>query len=257
MKKRRIRYTLIYILAILILNPWYFPALAGDFHEAPYDFFFDNHIDTHLETRLKIKDDIPVRLKGFFYIIFTGEDDPVSGLPIARHPRGAGHNEVCGDNFDDEFDDDLEDEGNDIDCVVGWTVKGKSGMAKFLYHSGINGNDHPVWMVNRTQIKQPGSYTHFHWIGKESTDPRAPEEVPEACDKINASDLEDEAPSAVDMVCPGWFLQIKAVEEFAFDHGGEIVPVRPGIDNATHLNLVTNYAEVSGITTTRPDNDSH
>jgi len=27
--------------------------------------------------------------------------------------------------------------------------------------------------------------------------------------------------------------------------------VRPGIDNATHLNLVTNYADVEGITSTR------
>ena len=171
-------------------------------------------------------------------------------MPIARHPRGAEHNEACGDDIDDDLDGDLHEEGDGIKCIVGWTMKGKPGEAKFLYHSGVNGNDHPVWMVKRTQISQPGSYTHFHWIGEESTDLRAPVDVPLACDKINAGALEDEPPSAVNIDCPGWFLQIKAVRKFAFDHGGEIVPVRPGIDNATHLNLVTNYAEVSGITAT-------
>ena len=56
---------------------------------------------------------------------------------------------------------------------------------------------------------------------------------------------------AEDYTCPGWFLEIRAVREFAFEHGGEKVPVRPGMDNATHLNLVTNYDEVFGITETR------
>ena len=252
MNKTKYRFTLIYLLAIFIFNPWSVTAFADDFHDAPYDFLFGNHIDTHQETKIKIKRGDPVRLKGFFYIIFTGEIDSVSGLPIARHPRGASQNEACGDDDeDDEYHRDLEDDSKDIECIVGWTMKGKPGEAKFLYHNGVNGNDHPVWMVNRTQIPQPGSYTHFHWIGKKSTDPRAPKDVPDACDKLNASDLENQDPSAVDLVCPGWFLQIKAVEEFAFDHGGEIVPVSPGIDNATHLNLVTNYAEELGITPTR------
>ena len=251
MNKIRIRLTLIYILTIFIFTPWSFTAFADEFHEEPYDFLFDNHIDTHQETKLKIKNGDQVSLKGFFYIIFTGDIDPASGLPIARHPRGEAHNEVCGDDNDDEFEDEIEDEDNEIECIVGWTMKGKPGEAKFLYHSGVNGNDHPVWMVNRRQIHQPGSYSHFHWVGPESSDLRAPDDVPAACDKMNASGLEDLDPSAVDVVCPGWFLQIKAVEEFAFDHGGEIVPVRPGIDNATHLNLVTNYAKVSGITETR------
>jgi hypothetical protein len=46
-------------------------------------------------------------------------------------------------------------------------------------------------------------------------------------------------------------MQISAVDSFAFRHGNEIVPVRPGKDNATHLNLVTNYTEVPTITPTR------
>ena len=48
-------------------------------------------------------------------------------------------------------------------------------------------------------------------------------------------------PDAQNVFFPGWFLQITAVEEFSFRHGGEVVTVRLGIDNATHLNLVTNY----------------
>ena len=56
---------------------------------------------------------------------------------------------------------------------------------------------------------------------------------------------------AEDMVCPGWFLEIRAVKSFAFQHGGELVPVHPRIDNATHLNLLTNYAVVPEITPIR------
>ena len=84
MNKIRIRLTLIYILTIFIFSPWSFTAFAAEFHEEPYDFLFDNHIDTHQETRLKLKNGEPVSLNGFFYIIYTGEIDPVSGLPIAR-----------------------------------------------------------------------------------------------------------------------------------------------------------------------------
>ncbi len=103
-------------------------------------------------------------------------------------------------------------------------------------------------MVNRVDIHQPGSFTHFHWIGADSNDPRAPIEVPLECDVDMAGELDN---NAEDVTCPGWFLMIRAVRKFAFDHGGEIIAVRPGIDNATHLNLVTNYEAVLGITETR------
>ena len=70
-------------------------ALAGvtahavgnqELHKAPYDFLMGNHIDTHMENKLKNDGS----LKGRLYIIFTGETDAASGLPLARHPRGAG-----------------------------------------------------------------------------------------------------------------------------------------------------------------------
>ncbi len=220
-------------------------------------FSFGNHIDTHQETELGADGE----LSGAFLIIFTGEVDPVSGLPIARHPRGAAHAEDC---------------ATDVDCVVGWKLRAKPGAAKFLFHSGVNGDDHPVWAVNRVDIPQPGSFTHFHWIGADSTDSRAGAgEVPPACDVDMAGELEGDVAEgtlvlnpgttdgqwedaevhlgggAEDLVCPGWFLEIKAVKSFAFRHGGEVVPVRPRIDNATHLNLLTNYAVVPGLTPTR------
>jgi hypothetical protein len=47
-------------------------------------------------------------------------------------------------------------------------------------------------------------------------------------------------------------MQITAIRSFAFQHGNEIVPVERGRDNATHLNLLTNYEAVPGITKTRP-----
>ena len=210
-------------------------SFGEELHDGKFSFLFGNHIDTHQETVLKLnKDGTPKDLKGRFFIIFTGATDPASGLPVARHPRGANHNEVCG--------------VDPIDCVVGWTIKSLPGEAKFLYHSGINGNDHPFWLLNRIDIPQPGSYTHFHWITTTSSDPRA-DTVPAVCDQNNASGLE--AAGAANTVCPGWFLQIHAVEEFAFEHGNEKIPVSPGLDNASHLNLISNYAEIPAITATR------
>lgn len=195
-------------------------------------FLFGNHIDTHQSTYLVTRNGAPVNLIGSFYIIFTGQIDPVSQLPIARHPRGASQNEAC---------------GVDVNCVTGWIINALPGEAKFLFHTGVNGEDHPVWLVNRTQIPQPGGQTHFHWITSASIDPRAAR-VPAECEAQDAQDLEG---VAEDVICPGWFLQVTAVRSFAFQHGNEIVPVRKGRDNATHLNLITNYADVPGITSTR------
>ena len=103
-------------------------------------FVFGNHIDTHQITDIRIKKGEPKKVKGDFLIIFTGEIHEPSGLPIARHPRGAAKDEEC---------------GVDLECEVEWKIKAVPGQAKFLFHSGVNGNDHPVWLVNRVQIRQP------------------------------------------------------------------------------------------------------
>ena len=270
---------------------------------APYDFEFGNHIDTHTQLKLIAPRGKLNKLIGSFYIIFTDDQgvslgiDEGSGLPIARHPRGLEydmggnlkHDELCGFS-------------ENIVCEVGWHMDGKPGNAKFVSHSGVNGDDHPLWMTNRSpssnhgsgmSIPQPGSFTHFHWITPSGDDPRT---VPAACDEQMAGKLEGDVieaanvdvngaikvkdlpdvpatagwtdqkvhsglaetsdPTAVasaeDVVCPGWYLQINARQNFAFQHGGEIIPVHRGIDNTSHLNLITNYAIVPGLTTTRP-----
>jgi hypothetical protein len=218
-------------------------------HAWPFTYLFGNHIDTHQQTRLLSNG----QLFGYFYIIYLDENndgqtdiDPVSGLPIATHPRSS-LGEICGQT---------------VNCEVGWIMRGMQGNTKFLFHNGVNsGEDHPVWMANRTDettaeglvsgIPQPGSYTHFHWISQGATDPRAAA-VSAECNKNDAAQLE-QAPSAVNKICQGWFLQIVAVRDFAFKHGGEVIPVTKGTDNATHLNIVTDYKVVTdpAITPTR------
>jgi len=225
----------------------------------------------------------PVHVVGYFYIIPTS--DTLNGETIYRHPRGPGQHE--------------EDCETQVDCLAGWTLRGRPGEAKFISHSGINGNDHPVWLVNRDDIPQPGQYTHFHWIGTDSDDPRAGS-VPAECDEDMAGALEGNVivadkrllakqgadldqdgskkyvwstppeevhvgagadrneqggevlPSGAENVtCPGWFMELTAVRDFLFRHGGEVIRVKVGGDDATHLNLLTNYALVPRITPTR------
>lgn len=209
-------------------------------HNGAFSFLFGNHIDTHQETKLKFDMEGNIEsLKGRFYIIYTGDTNE-DGIPIARHPRGASKNETCGID--------------PVDCVVGWTINALPGEAKFLYHAGVNGDDHPVWLVNRVDIPQPGVYSHFHWITTSSNDPRSGI-VPLECDQKNAGELE--SAGAANIVCPGWFLQIHAVEDFVFQHGGEKILVSSGEDIATHVNFVTNYAEIPDITATRVGGGGH
>lgn len=209
----------------------------GELWQAPpYDFKFGNHMDTHIQLELKANKGVPKKLKGALYVFLTGQIDNASGLPVARHPRGSMDNEACG--------------VSPITCLVGWDIKGKPGAAKFLYHAGVNHMDHPVWMVNRAEeesapavgmvIPQPGYYSHFHWLSSGSTDPRA-DDVPGFCDKMSAGMLETAEPSAVNGICEGWFLQLRATRDFAFKHGGETILIRKGEDLRSHLNIVTNY----------------
>jgi len=250
---KKISVSLIIVIATLGLMSAVTVVQAGnDFHDPPFDFLFGNHIDTHQETNLKTnrRTGNPENLFGKFYIIYTGAIDMASGLPVARHPRG-----LASDGSHDD-----ERCGISVDCVTGWEMRGIPGAAKFVSHSGVNGDDHPLWLVNRAEearapapgmvIPQPGSFTHFHWITTNSTDPRYGN-VSAACDKVNAGELETMSPSAVDEVCQGWFLEIKAVRAFAFEHGGELIPIRPGMDNRSHLNVFTNFNNDVEITTTR------
>ena len=209
------------------------PAVAGEFQSPPKDYLFGNHFDSHQETKLKRdKTGNPESLNGSLYIIFTGAIE--SGLPVARHP---GSSEDCN----------LPETG----CVVGWSIAAVPGYAKFLYQGGVNIEDHAFWMWNRADFPQPGSFTHFHWltegVGEFPSSLAEVEmvfdqqiQVPGECNVAMASQLT----SGVE--CPGYFLEITALEpfgykEWAFHHGGESLVVRSGIDNMTHLNLVTSY----------------
>ncbi|MDH3526067.1 MAG: hypothetical protein OEM43_00970 [Gammaproteobacteria bacterium] len=236
-------------------------SMGDDWKQGRFDFVFDNHMDTHVQLKYDEEDGEPEELWGSMYVIFTDDqgvslgNDPVSGLPIARHPRGTNpdHDETCGTS-------------PNIVCVVGWHVEAIPGAFKFLYHSGVNGNDHAIWMVNRAEeasapapgmvIPQPFIPSHVHWISRGSTDSRAGS-VSDACDKNNAGQLESadgkNDPSAVNEVCQGWFMELKAVKAFAFQHGGEVIPIHPGDDLRSHLNIVTNYDQtpVVDITATR------
>lgn len=218
-------------------------------HAAPFDFRFGNHLDEHQESKLSRGS---MHLHGFLYVTFTDKDgNPIGttaeGLRIARHPR-ADMGEVCGQT---------------VDCVAGWILTGtlgpgpasgamlNRGEARYLYHSGVNGDDHPVWLTNRVNIPQPGpGSSHYHWITDNptvrpaTTDPRAGAIDP-LCNVDHAALL---TPNSI---CLGWYLQLYAVRRFAFQHGGETIPVEPGIDNATHLNVVTNYPAGLGIDRTR------
>ena len=86
------RFATVAVMAIFLVVTGTGLAEAKDFHKAPRAFLFGNHIDTHQETELVLsKNGTPEHLSGFFYVIYTGEIDAASGLPIARHR----HAELC------------------------------------------------------------------------------------------------------------------------------------------------------------------
>jgi hypothetical protein len=164
-------------------------------HAAPFNFLFGNEIDTHQQTR-ETRDR---NLFGFFYVQFTG-------VVTKDRYRVAMHRDC----------------NALVDCTVGWTLTGSPIRAMLLYQVE---HDHPVFLVNRPDIPQPGAFSHFHWLGSMPA-PGTP--------------------------ASGYLLQLTAVDRFCFiHHGAETatsadtcrdnggVNVDPGIDVATHLNIVT------------------
>jgi len=174
---------------------------AGEWrnHAAPLDFLFDNEIDTHQQTRLTHAGG----LFGFFYIKFSGQVT-TDGYRIAKHV----------------------DCNKESGCTVGWLLRGQRGTGTFLYH--VMG-EHPVWLVRRSDIPQPGGYSHFHWLG-------------------SAHPMPNESRN-------GYFLELTALDTFCFVHhehaevptspanceGHAGVIVTPGLDLATHLNIVASF----------------
>jgi hypothetical protein len=173
-------------------------------HAAPYSFLFGNDIDLHQQTQQLVD----ANLSGFFYISFTGVVTK-DGYRVATHVD-------C----------------NSAPCTVGWMLSGQPRMAAFLYQAD---GDHPVFLLNRLDIPEPGAYAHFHWLDYTGTLP----------------------PIGVNV--PGYLLQLSAVDTFCFIHdiadaaaarkskacrvnGG--IAVNPGIDIATHVNIVTSYQSI-------------
>jgi hypothetical protein len=169
---------------------------AWNNHAMPFTFLFGNDVDGHQQTQLTPDGS----LFGFFYIHFTGIVTK-DGYSVATHVD-------C----------------NASPCTVGWTLNGKPRVATFLYQ--VN-DDHPVFLVSRLDIPDPGAYAHFHWIGS----------MPAA--GISTS---------------GYLLQLTAVDIFCFIHHGADsakhgktcrdnggVAVNLGTDIATHLNIVTSF----------------
>jgi hypothetical protein len=165
-------------------------------HAAPFSFLFGNEIDGHQQTR-QTRDG---NLFGFFYIQFTG----VGTKDLYRVATHADCNAAA------------------ADCTVGWTLSGRAVRAKFLYQAD---DDHPVFLVKRADIPQPGAFSHFHWL---------------------------ESMPAAGAVADGFLLQLTAVDKFCFIHHGAEnatsaktcrnnggVNVDLGTDIATHLNIVT------------------
>jgi hypothetical protein len=107
-----------------------------------------------------------------------------------------------------------------VDCVAGWSFTGKrvtSGSEPtFVFHQ----NDHPIWLVDsRNDIPQPGAYSHFHWLG-----------APQDPSGLNPGST-----------YPGYFLELFATQTFYFEHEGQMILVKPGLDVATHVNIVASF----------------
>lgn len=163
-------------------------------HAAPYTFVFGNDIDQHQQTRLRADGS----LTGYLYIQLTGVVTQ-DGYPVATHTNCASAPERC---------------------IVGWTIDGKPARATFLQHPM---HDHPLFAVMRADIPQPGSYSHFHWLGM----------------------------AMPHHLAQGYLMQLVAQNRFCFIHhdvgaataglgcqanGG--LKVERGVDIATHLNIV-------------------
>ena len=201
-------------LSVILMASTPAAGLAADLypwtnHAKPYSFVFNGgaDIDTHQQTLLN---NSTKELSGFLYIQFTGAVSK-DGYRVASH---------------------VDCNATGAACTVGWQVRGQHITATLVYHVEP---DHPTWLVDRDAIPQPGAYSHFHW-----------------------SDSAD--PPIVGSTHEGYLLQLDAADTFCFVHGDAAsfdsrltcendanggVIVRPGIDIATHLNVVGSYPGVA------------
>jgi len=173
---------------------------AWNNHASPLTFLFGNEIDGHQQSSAQENGG----LFGFLYVHFTGTITK-DGHRVATHV----------------------DCGSVPDCSVGWVMFGKARTATFLYQEM---DDHPVFLIPRRDLPQPGAYSHFHRVGHD-----------------------------VQSSGPGYILDLVAIDSFCFIHHdaesasatktcveNKGVPVSPGIDASTHLNVVTSFPAGGG-----------
>jgi len=182
--------------ALLTLNPRKVEATdlyAWNNHASPLTFRFGNEIDMHQQSRANAGGSIV----GFLYVQFTGTVTS-DGYRVATHGDCAA-----------------------VRCTVGWTFSGKTLDAKLIAEPM---DDHPLFFVGRSNIPEPGAFSHFHWLG----------DMP-----------------AVGSQASGYIVQLVAVDRFCFLHhdaaaavagkscrDNQGVKVDLGFDMASHLNVV-------------------
>lgn len=99
------------------------------------------------------------------------------------------------------------------ECTVGWILHGIPTTAEYLGHPD---GQHPQWRIEPGNLPPQPGYTHFHWLNESAH-----------ADGLTVGEVYD-----------GYLLKLTALDTFYFDHHGGFL-VTPGIDEATHLNIVT------------------
>ena len=253
-------------------------------HAPPFEFVFGNRIDTHLENKLRKNGDLKgyfyIRWEdadedGVVDI------DPVNGLPRARHCNANTDPSVCFAGWKVKGKPCIPAYNQ---CAAAFIYHAKDHPYWLIGESATIDSDGDGYAGpgleddmgrlkgNRTVLPQPFGTGHYHWLTEGTTadgvdfpsslNPSYPAVLPvDLAPGVIDSPLEQTLGVAIDVpddcnvpmagalappgvVCPGYFLQIKAIETFSFHHGGEWMPVRPGIDIETHHNILSSYQAV-------------
>jgi hypothetical protein len=99
------------------------------------------------------------------------------------------------------------------ECTVGWILDGIPVQATYLGHEH---GQHPQWYIDSADLPAQQGYTHFHWLDESAH-----------AGGLTVGDTYD-----------GYLLKLTARDTFFFEHHGGFL-VTPGIDEATHANIVT------------------
>jgi hypothetical protein len=162
-------------------------------HAPPFEFLFENHIDTHQQSKIAGNGN----LVGFLYVRFTGEYT-AEGYPIARHADCA--------NVPDQ-------------CAVGWELQGIPFRATYLGHEH---GQHPQWKLDPDAVPSRPGYTRFHWLNESAQ---------------ADGGFGHGYGLTVGQEYDGYLLKLTARGTFFLEHHGGFL-VTPGIDEATHANIV-------------------